>query len=75
MRTEKNNFKEIKMDIKAIRTSVYMTQEKFAKAIGVHINSVRAWEQGKNKPSLTQQGKIAEFCKEKGIEIIGSKND
>lgn len=63
------------MDIKAIRESVYMTQEKFAKAIGVHKNSVALWEQGKRKPRLEQQGKIAEFCKGKGIEIIGSKND
>lgn len=72
--TENNKCREIKMDIKAIRTSAYMTQEKFAKAIGVHINSVRAWEQGKNKPSLTQQGKIAEFCKEHNIKGFNNEN-
>ena len=55
------------MDIKAIRTQAYMTQDKFAKAIGVHINSVRAWEQGRNAPSLTQMGKIAEFCEKHNI--------
>lgn len=56
------------MNIRAIRTQVYMTQEKFAKAIGVHINSVRAWEQGRNKPSLSQMGKIAEFCEKNSID-------
>jgi DNA-binding transcriptional regulator YiaG len=56
------------MNIKSIRTQAYMTQEKFAKAIGVHINSVRAWEQGRNKPSLTQMGKIAEFCEKHNID-------
>ena len=57
------------MDIKAIRTKAYMTQEKFAKELGVHINTVRSWEQGKRKPSLTQQGKIVAFCKKNNIEI------
>lgn len=57
------------MDSRKIRIKMYMTQEKFAEAIGVHINTVRAWEQGINKISLTMQGKIAQFCKENGISI------
>lgn len=57
------------MDIKKIRTKAYLTQEKFANELGVHINTVRCWEQGLRNPSLTQQGKIAEFCKKNNIEI------
>ena len=57
------------MDIKKIRTQRYLTQEKFAKEIGVHVNTVRAWEQGIQNPNITQQGKIAEFCKKNNIEI------
>ncbi len=57
------------MDIKKIRTQKYLTQEKFAKEIGVHVNIVRAWEQGIQNPNITQQGKIAEFCKKNNIEI------
>lgn len=57
------------MDIKAIRIKAYMTQERFAQEIGVHINTVRSWEQGIRKPNLTQQWKIAEFCKKNKIKI------
>lgn len=57
------------MDTKAIRTKVYLTQERFAKEIGVNVGTVRSWEQGKRNPSLTQQGKIVDFCKKHNIEI------
>lgn len=57
------------MDTKSIRTKAYLTQERFAKAIGVKIGTVQSWEQGKRNPSLTQQGKIVEFCKNNNIEI------
>lgn len=57
------------MEIKNIRTKAYLTQDKFAKVLGVHINTVRSWEQGKRNPSLTQQGKIADFCKKNNIEL------
>lgn len=63
------------MDTKKIRLKAYLTQEKFAKELGVSVSTVRLWEKGTFKPNITQQGKIAEFCKGKGIEIIGSKND
>ena len=35
-----------------------------------NVSTVRLWEKGTFKPNITQQGKIAEFCKENGIEII-----
>lgn len=57
------------MDIKSIRYKAYLTQEKFAKIIGVHTNTVRYWEQGIRNPSLTQQGKIVQFCKDNNIEL------
>lgn len=57
------------MDIKRIRYKAYLTQEKFANAIGVSPNTIRAWEQGKRNPSLTMQGRIVKFCKENGIDI------
>lgn len=56
------------MDIKAIRLSAYLTQEKFAKELGVSANTVRNWEKGIFKPNITQQGKIAKFCKENDIK-------
>lgn len=57
------------MDIKAIRYKAYLTQKKFAKVLGVHENTVRCWEKGTRNPSLTQQGKIVNFCKENNIKV------
>lgn len=57
------------MDIKQIRLSAYLTQEKFAKELGVSANTVRNWEKNIFKPNITQQGKIVKFCKHNGIDI------
>lgn len=57
------------MNIKSIRYKAYLTQEKFANIIGVHTNTVRSWEQGTRKPSLTQQSKIIQFCKDNNIKV------
>lgn len=37
--------------IKAIRTSVKMTQQTFAEVLGVSKKTVEAWESGKNEPA------------------------
>lgn len=58
------------MDTKQIRLSAYLTQEKFAKELGVSVATVRGWEQGIFKPNITQQGKIAKFCKEHDIHYV-----
>lgn len=57
------------LDIKHIRKSVYYTQQRFAEALGVHVNTVRRWEKGDFFPNITQQGKIVEFCKVNKIKI------
>jgi putative transcriptional regulator len=57
------------MDTKKIRISAFMTQEEFAKALGVSVGTVRGWEQGIFKPSLKAQKKIVEFCKKNGVEL------
>lgn len=59
------------MDTKKIRLQAYLTQDKFAKELGVSISTVRAWEQNLFKPNITQQGKIAKFCKERDIKVDG----
>lgn len=55
------------MNIKEIREKAFLTQELFAKEIGVSIVSIQKWEWGKSKPSLRNTKKIVEFCKERGI--------
>lgn len=57
------------MNIKEIRLKAFMTQDEFAKQIGVSTSAVRTWEQGVSKPSLKAQKKIVEFCKRNRIAI------
>lgn len=57
------------MDVKKIRTKLFLTQEEFAKVFGVHVQTVRCWEWGKFQPSLKQQKKILEFAKKHNIEV------
>ena len=57
------------METKNIRLKALLTQGEFAKELGVHTETVRAWEKGKCKPSFKQQRKIIEFAKERNISI------
>lgn len=57
------------MNTKIIRTKALLTQQEFANVLGVHIETVRAWEKGKFKPSFKVQRKIKQYCEEHNIEI------
>lgn len=57
------------MDIKEIRKKALLTQQEFAKAIGVSVCSVQYWEQGINQPSYRNLRKIMDFCYKHDIEI------
>jgi putative transcriptional regulator len=39
-----------RVDVRAIRTKLSMTQEEFARQFGFNINTLRHWEQGKRRP-------------------------
>jgi putative transcriptional regulator len=39
-----------RIDVRAIRTKLGMTQEEFAGQFGFSINTLRHWEQGKRRP-------------------------
>ena len=39
-----------KIDVKAIRTRLNMTQEQFAGRFGLSVNTLRHWEQGSRQP-------------------------
>jgi putative transcriptional regulator len=39
-----------RIDVKAIRTRLGMTQEEFALPFGFSVNTLRHWEQGKRQP-------------------------
>lgn len=57
------------MNVKALRENLFMTQIEFGTAIGVHVETVRAWETGRFSPSLKNKRKIVEFCKKNNISV------
>lgn len=56
-------------DIKRIRRKGFMTQEDFAKEIGVSYATVNRWETGKAKPNLKTMKLIDEYCKKNAIDF------
>lgn len=56
-------------DIKKIRRKAFMTQEDFAKEIGVSCITVTRWETGKAKPNLKTMKMIDQYCKKNGIDF------
>ena len=49
-------------EIRKIRQRLFMTQEDFAKEIGVVFSTVNRWEGGKSKPNLSAMKSIKEYC-------------
>lgn len=53
------NFPE---EIKKIRQRSFLTQQDFAKKIGVAFSTVNRWESGRTKPNLKAMKNINTFC-------------
>ncbi|MBR3124651.1 MAG: helix-turn-helix transcriptional regulator [Mogibacterium sp.] len=60
-------------DIKRVRRKSFMTQEHFAKEIGVSYATVNRWETGKAMPSLKAMKLIDEYCKQNDVDFDISK--
>lgn len=56
-------------DIKRIRRKAFMTQEDFAKEIGVSCITVTRWETGKAKPNLKTMKLIDDYCKKNAVDF------
>ncbi len=56
-------------DMKRIRRKAFMTQEDFAKEIGVSFATVNRWETGKARPNLKTMKLIDDYCKRNGIDF------
>ena len=54
-------------EIKNIRTKSLLSQEAFAKALGVSFTTVNRWESGKSRPSYKAIKMIKMFCKTNDI--------
>lgn len=61
--------------IKSIRKATFMSQESFAKEIGVSFSTVNRWERGKSKPNYSAMKKIDKFCSENTIDIDFDEED
>ena len=56
-------------DIKKIRRKAFLTQEDFAKEIGVSFATVNILETGKAKPNLKTMKLIDDYCKKNKIDF------
>ncbi len=60
------NFAE---EIKQIRCKSLLSQEAFAKILGVSFTTVNRWETGKSRPSFKTLRIIDEYCRKQNIEF------
>lgn len=56
-------------DIKKIRRKAFLSQEDFAKQIGVSYATINRWETGKAKPNLKTMKLIDDYCKRNMIDF------
>lgn len=56
-------------EIKRLRRKAFMTQEDFAKELGVSFATVNRWETGKSMPNLKTMKRIDEYCKQNSIDF------
>ena len=55
--------------IKEIRQKCFLSQEAFAKELGVSFATVNRWESGKTKPTYKTMKLIDNFCKSHDIDF------
>ncbi len=55
--------------IKKIRKERFLSQEEFAKDIGVVFSTVNRWENGKAQPSYKAMKTLNDYCKRYSIDI------
>ncbi len=54
--------------VKKLRETLLLTQEEFAKEIGVSFASVNRWENAKCEPTMKAKRQIRKLCIKNGIE-------
>ena len=60
--------------IKAARQNAFLTQEEFAKILGVSVCTVNRWETGKARPNNTAMKHIKVFCETNTINFDDIKS-
>ena len=57
------------IEIKKVRQNAFLSQQDFAKELGVSFSTVNRWETGKTRPTYKAMKAIDEFCKKNGISF------
>ncbi len=55
--------------VKTVRLKMFLSQEKFAKELGVSFATVNRWEKGVCEPNYDAQKAFAEFCQKNELVI------
>lgn len=55
--------------IKKIRTDAGLSQDAFAKLLGISRATINRWEQGTQEPSALAIHTLEEYCRKRGIPI------
>lgn len=55
-------------EIKLVRQKCLLSQEAFAKELGVSFATVNRWESGKTKPTYKAMKNVKDFCKSNKID-------
>lgn len=56
--------------IVSLRNKLILSQEDFAKLLGVSFASVNRWERGHHEPTIKVKRKIIELCKKHKVELM-----
>lgn len=62
---------EFKDKVKSVRKKLYLTQDNFAKELGVAFATVNRWESGRCKPNTRAIYLFNKFCTNHAIELDG----
>lgn len=62
-----HTYMDFPKEIKRIRQRSFLTQQEFAKIIGVAFSTVNRWKSGSAKPNLKAMKSINTFCLENNI--------
>ena len=54
----------------SLRNKLILSQEDFAKYLGVSFASVNRWEKGHHEPTIKAKRKIVELCKKNKIQLF-----
>ena len=59
---------QLSLVLKTPRQKAFMTQEAFAKELGVTASTINRWEHGKAKPNLTAMKNLKQFCEKHKLQ-------